>query len=175
MDTWLRNRLLPMIRPMMYENNGPIIMLTVVTERLEYCLLTNVSVNVMMFHGGTSFGLTSGSSLSDKFRANPTSYDYDAPLSEAGDLTDKYLAIRDVMSKYLSVPRGPIPRATKKGVYGVVNMTAIDNVWNVAARLPTVWHRFPLTFEVLDISGGLVIYSPSIPSEIVSARTEISL
>uniref|UniRef100_A0A0P4VXC2 Uncharacterized protein n=1 Tax=Scylla olivacea TaxID=85551 RepID=A0A0P4VXC2_SCYOL len=167
MDTWLRNRLLPMIRPMMYENNGPIIMLTVVTERLEYCLLTNVSVNVMMFHGGTSFGLTSGSSLSDKFRANPTSYDYDAPLSEAGDLTDKYLAIRDVMSKYLSVPRGPIPRATKKGVYGVVNMTAIDNVWNVAARLPTVWHRFPLTFEVLDISGGLVIYSPSIPSEIL--------
>ena len=28
-----------------------------------------------------------------------TSYDYDAPLSEAGDITPKYLAIRDTISK----------------------------------------------------------------------------
>ena len=30
-----------------------------------------------------------------------TSYDYDAPLSEAGDITEKYLAIRDTISKVL--------------------------------------------------------------------------
>lgn len=29
----------------------------------------------------------------------PTSYDYDAPLTEAGDITDKYIAIRQVISK----------------------------------------------------------------------------
>ena len=28
-----------------------------------------------------------------------TSYDYDAPLSEAGDITEKYLAIREAISK----------------------------------------------------------------------------
>lgn len=28
-----------------------------------------------------------------------TSYDYDAPLSEAGDITDRYLAIRQAISK----------------------------------------------------------------------------
>ncbi|XP_063888784.1 beta-galactosidase-like isoform X5 [Scylla paramamosain] len=138
-----------------------------VVERLEHYLPMNVSVNMLMFHGGTSFGLTSGSSLRDKFRANPTSYDYDALLSEAGDFTDKYLAIRDVMSKYLPVAKGPILRATKKGVYGVINMTAIENVWKVAARLPTVRNRFPLTFEGLDISAGLVIYSSSIPRRIL--------
>ncbi|XP_063888781.1 beta-galactosidase-like isoform X2 [Scylla paramamosain] len=251
MDNWMRKELLPRIRPMMYESNGPIIILTVnlifmkeflkelgprtvvyipyspmsslvkgkiprvyetddcfvgrnpgwtqrltkpqcpfiylvyggwcdnwgephhtvstkaVVERLEHYLPMNVSVNMLMFHGGTSFGLTSGSSLRDKFRANPTSYDYDALLSEAGDFTDKYLAIRDVMSKYLPVAKGPILRATKKGVYGVINMTAIENVWKVAARLPTVRNRFPLTFEGLDISAGLVIYSSSIPRRIL--------
>lgn len=33
------------------------------------------------------------------YEAQPTSYDYDAPLSEAGDLTDKYFAIREVIKK----------------------------------------------------------------------------
>lgn len=33
------------------------------------------------------------------YQAQPTSYDYDAPLSEAGDLTDKYFAVRDVIGK----------------------------------------------------------------------------
>lgn len=31
------------------------------------------------------------------YAAQPTSYDYVAPLSEAGDLTGKYFAIRDVI------------------------------------------------------------------------------
>lgn len=33
------------------------------------------------------------------YQAVPTSYDYDAPLTEAGDITDKYIAIRQVISK----------------------------------------------------------------------------
>ena len=31
------------------------------------------------------------------YAPQPTSYDYNAPLTEAGDLTDKYFAIRDVI------------------------------------------------------------------------------
>lgn len=31
-----------------------------------------------------------------------TSYDYDAPLSEAGDPTEKYFAIRQVISKVIT-------------------------------------------------------------------------
>ena len=33
------------------------------------------------------------------FSVCPTSYDYDAPLTEAGDITDKYLAIRNFTSQ----------------------------------------------------------------------------
>lgn len=33
------------------------------------------------------------------YQAQPTSYDYDAPLTEAGDLTEKYFAVRDVIRK----------------------------------------------------------------------------
>lgn len=33
------------------------------------------------------------------YEPQPTSYDYDAPLSEAGDLTEKYFALREVIQK----------------------------------------------------------------------------
>jgi len=36
-----------------------------------------------------------------EFSVCPTSYDYDAPLTEAGDITDKYLAIRNFTSRVL--------------------------------------------------------------------------
>ena len=53
-----------------------------------------------MFEGGTNFGYWNGANY-PKYAAQPTSYDYDAPLSEAGDITDKYMAIRQVVYKVI--------------------------------------------------------------------------
>ena len=38
-------------------------------------------MNIYVFHGGTSFGFKAGSN-SGPFQPCPTSYDYDAPLTE---------------------------------------------------------------------------------------------
>lgn len=55
-----------------------------------------------MYHGGTSFGFMNGAlEYQGKFRAMTTSYDYDAPISETGQLTPKYFAIRKVISKVI--------------------------------------------------------------------------
>lgn len=70
-----------------------------VAKSLDEMLSMNASVNIYMFHGGTSFGFTSGALSSNTYTPCVTSYDYDAPLSEAGDPTDKYYAIRNVSSK----------------------------------------------------------------------------
>ena len=40
-----------------------------------------------------------------------TSYDYDAPISEAGDLTEKYFAIRDVVKRHIS--KSSVPPITR--------------------------------------------------------------
>lgn len=45
------------------------------------------------------FFLLTGSNLGGSFQACPTSYDYDAPLDEAGDPTPKYFAMRDAIGK----------------------------------------------------------------------------
>lgn len=53
-----------------------------------------------MFHGGTNFDFGAGANGDEKsYQADPTSYDYDAPLSEAGDPTQKYFDIRNTISK----------------------------------------------------------------------------
>lgn len=47
-----------------------------------------------------------------------TSYSYDGALSEAGDPTEKYMAIQKVISKYAEIPPGPQPEPTPKAAYG---------------------------------------------------------
>ena len=63
-----------------------------------------------MVHGGTSFGFTAGANH-PPFRPVPTSYDYGAPIDEAGRPTAKFHAIREVMARHLPPGRSlpPIP------------------------------------------------------------------
>ena len=80
-----------------------------------------------MFEGGTSFGFMNGAEIlkDSKYCPEPTSYDYDAPLSEAGDPTDKYYAIKKVIEKYEPLPPIPVPPATPKAAYGKVALAKV--------------------------------------------------
>ncbi|KAK9536108.1 hypothetical protein VZT92_005919 [Zoarces viviparus] len=63
-------------------------------------LRRGMSVNLYMFHGGSSFGFMSGARADPSYKALVPSYDYDAPLSEAGEYTPKYHLLRDLLSRY---------------------------------------------------------------------------
>ncbi|XP_051793421.1 beta-galactosidase-1-like protein 2 isoform X2 [Acanthochromis polyacanthus] len=63
-------------------------------------LRRGMSVNLYMFHGGSSFGFMSGALASPSYRALVPSYDYDAPLTEAGEYSPKYHLLRDLLSRY---------------------------------------------------------------------------
>jgi beta-galactosidase len=77
---------------------------------LDTILSRDASVNLYMFHGGTSFGFMSGASWTDnQYMPDVTSYDYDAPLDEAGHPTPKYYAYRKVFAKYVSQALPPVP------------------------------------------------------------------
>lgn len=72
----------------------------------ERILKYPASVNMYMFHGGTSFGFTNGANIANSktdnsgYQPDTTSYDYDAPLTEAGDYTMKYVIVKDLLRKY---------------------------------------------------------------------------
>jgi beta-galactosidase len=72
-------------------------------EDLDYILAHGSGINLYMFHGGTSFGFMSGANLNDgNYLPQVTSYDYGAPLDEAGHPTPKFLAFRKIFAKYAS-------------------------------------------------------------------------
>lgn len=77
-----------------------------VADELEAVLSTDeASANIYMFHGGTNFGFSAGGNLSDGiFKPFVTSYDYDALLTEWGDVTLKYEACRAVVHRHAQLP-----------------------------------------------------------------------
>jgi beta-galactosidase len=70
-------------------------------EDLDYILHRGAGINLYMFHGGTSFGFMSGANWNNNtYFSDVTSYDYGAPLDEAGHPTPKFLAFRKIFAKY---------------------------------------------------------------------------
>ena len=137
----------------------------------------NISINLYMFEGGTNFGFHAGSNvpINGSFSPVITSYDYDAPLTEAGDPWEKFTLIREVISKYLPLPPGPVPPASSKTAYRKVEMKEyawlIDTPYLVTK---TVVADNPLTFEELDQSYGFVIYRYNHPLERLTRSSPIT-
>ena len=77
-----------------------------------------LSIFLFSFKGGTTFGFMNGANVGSEYNPQPTSYDYDAPLSEAGDPRPKYFILQYIISKYVTLPAGPQPVTSGKGSYG---------------------------------------------------------
>uniref|UniRef100_A0A915B8Z8 Glycoside hydrolase 35 catalytic domain-containing protein n=3 Tax=Parascaris univalens TaxID=6257 RepID=A0A915B8Z8_PARUN len=66
-----------------------------IARMFHMMLSMNASFNYYMFHGGTNFGFWNGAEI---YAAVTTSYDYFAPLTESGDITDVYTTIHDLIA-----------------------------------------------------------------------------
>lgn len=67
---------------------------------LKEMLDRNISFSLYMTHGGTSFGHWGGANFPN-FSPTCTSYDYDAPIGESGNITPKYYEVRNLLENYL--------------------------------------------------------------------------
>ncbi len=122
-------------------------------------MLEKGSLNMYMFIGGTNFGFTSGANHHDKFAPDVTSYDYDALLSECGDITEKYLAVREVIKKYIDYELPPLPQNRIKRAYGKVELpfyaSLFDSLDNLSAP---IFSNVPLPMEKYGIGFGYILY-----------------
>ncbi|XP_072324189.1 beta-galactosidase-like [Scyliorhinus torazame] len=115
------------------------------------------------------FLILSSADYNNKFRPITTSYDYNAPLSEAGDPTEKFYALRDVISKFREIPVGPVPPPTAKFAYGSVPMTKYGpllDFLDVLTRGQVVNSTYPLTFEQMHQYYGFMLYRTPLPQTI---------
>ncbi|MFD7984144.1 beta-galactosidase family protein [Kitasatospora indigofera] len=134
-------------------------------QELDALLATGASVNLYMFHGGTSFGFTNGANDKHTYRPTVGSYDYDSPLDEAGDPTEKYEAFRQVIAKYAPVPADPIPDPGPKTAAAGIRLGAHAPLFaNLAALGAAVVAERPLTMEQLGQDFGFVLYECALPA-----------
>ncbi|MBR7832546.1 beta-galactosidase [Actinospica durhamensis] len=135
-------------------------------RNLEELLARGASVNIYMFHGGTNFGFTNGANDKGVYAPIVTGYDYDAPLDEAGNPTDKYWALRDVLAKYAGLDsaggpdEAPGPRRAEPPAVG---FDATVPLWQVLDVLgtPSV-HEQPPTADELGHYRGFMLYRTEI-------------
>lgn len=130
-----------------------------IAEEFKYFLDAKASVNYYMFHGGTNFGFMNGSNYHDTIKPTITSYDYNAPLSEAGDRTELYYKIRELIKdKYGFVPELTATE-TKKTAYGKVELKEeaklFDNLDNLSSP---VHSNSPKFMEDIGQSYGYILY-----------------
>uniref|UniRef100_A0A5S6QR34 Beta-galactosidase n=1 Tax=Trichuris muris TaxID=70415 RepID=A0A5S6QR34_TRIMR len=148
-DEWGRNHSVTLIKP--------------VLETMEYMWVLNASFTIYVFHGGSNFGFMNGiSSL-----PVTTSYDYDAPLNEAGDITSKFLAIRAQIERLTGVPNlYPLPPANMKIAYGSLKLRSLGtlvSLLSAVSPMEKIVDRKPQTFENLNWPYGIVLYEATVP------------
>lgn len=134
-------------------------------KNLDDLLNADAHVNIYMFHGGTNFGFTSGGNLTDQtYKPFVTSYDYDALLSESGDITPKYEACREVIYKHLKKPLTSIdiPPIPKKGFGRVQLDESISLIDAVPMISKPISHIRPRPMEKLGHGNGYVLYQTTL-------------
>lgn len=133
---------------------------------LAAVLAAGAHVNLYMFHGGSNFGFTNGANDKGTYRPTLTSYDYDAPLDEAGDPTPKFAAFRAVIARYVPVPDEPLPEPSKKLTLPDIALTGQAPLFDSADRLgAAVLGDRPMTMEELGQSFGFVLYETRLTAE----------
>jgi beta-galactosidase len=139
---------------------------------LNYILSHGASINIYMFHGGSSFGMMAGASQSTgAYRGNVTSYDYDAPLDEAGHPTPKFFAYRDTILKYTKQPVLTVPSTPPVIAVPEFALTRSASLWE---HLPKpVESEQPLTMEQVDQEYGYILYRKQLAGGLRGAKLQL--
>ena len=134
-------------------------------EGIRQMLDKGISFSLYMTHGGTSWGHWAGAN-SPGFSPDVTSYDYDAPINEAGQATPKYHELRNMLAGYAPGKLPAIPKA-----YPVMNIPTIKftQVAPLFANLPQPKLSDKIqTMEPLGQGWGSILYrttAPEVPTQ----------
>ena len=130
---------------------------------IQFMLDSGKSFNLYMIHGGTNFGFTAGANDGGSgFEPDITSYDYDAPINEAGVPTTKCLELKSMLQKFYAekLPDYPSPLP-------VIDIPEIKfefqaSVWDNLPK-PNISER-PVNMENLDQYSGYILYRTTLPN-----------
>jgi beta-galactosidase len=128
-------------------------------KEVKFLMDNKKSFNFYVIHGGTNFGFTAGANSGGKgYEPDVTSYDYDAPVDEQGNVTPKYMALRRLIGSYMPAGKDlpPVPEPISTVEISEIKMNQLTSVWdNLPAALYSVQ---PKTFEGYGQDYGFILY-----------------
>lgn len=130
------------------------------TKALDDVLSAGISINMYMFHGGTTRNFMNGANYKGTTPYEPqiSSYDYDAPLDEAGNATHKFFEFRKIIQKHLP-PGQELPAVAAPKPTIVIPHIQFKKSIALTDMLPVPkTSDAPVTFEDLDQAYGFVLY-----------------
>ena len=145
-DSWGYNRSTPSIQGFVND--------------VEYVLGNeSAGISLYMVHGGTNFGFGNGALWQGKTRAFTTSYDYGAPIDEAGRTTELYWRLRETIGKYVlegSIP--DVPDDVPLNKIPTFNLKPVAKLFDTRALVLGTSSEQPLSMEQLKQSYGFTLY-----------------
>ena len=142
-----------------FHENTPKMCSDSVAGEIKDFLDIDASFNFYMFHGGTNFGFTAGANCYEEYQPTVTSYDYCALLTEWGDYTPAYYAVRELLLKAQNLPETELPASPELQTIGKVELdestSLMSNFDNLGER-----HRVPLpeSMEYFGQNSGMIYY-----------------
>lgn len=139
---------------------------------LKEMLDNGISFSLYMTHGGTSWGHWAGAN-SPGFSPDVTSYDYDAPINEAGQTTPKYMELREMLAEYSDKKLPSIPKA-----YPVISIPKVEftEVAPLFDNLPEPKTSMDIqTMEAFNQGWGSILYrtqAPAVPTQSILTVTD---
>jgi beta-galactosidase len=134
------------------------------TGKLDTVLSNGISINMYMFHGGSTRGFMNGANFRDTIPFEPqiSSYDYDAPLDEAGNATDKFMRFREVIAKHLPKDQKlpAVPQAKPSIALDQIKFTKEIGIFDQLGEGRV--SEQPLTFEDMNQAYGYMLYKTQI-------------
>ena len=141
---------------------------------LKWMLEHGYSINLYMFDGGTSFGWMSGAnsnganadgttSKKASYEPDTTSYDYDVPVAETGELRPKYYQFRDAIAQATHKTPPPVPPSLPAPIATApLSLKQSASLWS---NLPQPVHsKEPRTMEDLGQAYGYILYRTTLSS-----------
>jgi len=138
----------------------------VFTNYLDSVFNYGISLNMYMAHGGSNFGFMNGANYDTymPYQSQIQSYDYDAPINEAGNPTPKFFAYRELVKKY--APEGyyipDVPEPKKSITIAPFRLDQVSFIENF--KPDPIRSERPLSFEDINQGYGYVLYETNLPS-----------
>ncbi|SFS18522.1 beta-galactosidase [Dyella sp. OK004] len=134
------------------------------TDTLRKLLEQGRSFNLYVVYGGTNFGFTAGANANgdySNFEPVITSYDYGAPINEAGEATPDYHRFRALIGAHVTHPLPDVPAAQKLMAFPAAMARPYASLWENLPPAKAVAR--PQANELLFAQDhGMVLYRKTV-------------